>query len=190
VLTALGSVLGAVAVLIGALSAAGVIGGEPEPVSEPTPSSSPERTLDDAVVDGRWSVVLEIRGLEHAELFEGGLWGILQPEVGDRRQETWIMNSACGDVACDVTWESVETPNRFQSLERDGRFYSGFDEGLARCGEDNVPVTRRLELGVFDALSVDDVWSAQDVQGELVVTWSCDGSFVRGILDVRATHIA
>lgn len=176
--------------LIGALSAAGVIGGDPEPIPEPTPSATPERTLDDAVVDGRWAVVLEISGLEHAELIEGGLWGILQPEIGDRRQETWIMNSACGDVACDVTWESVETPNRFRNLERDGSNYSGLDEGLARCGEGNAPVTRRLELRVVDALSVDDVWSAQDVQGELVVTWTCNGSFVRGILDVRATHIA
>lgn len=187
-LTALGGVILAVATLVGALSAAGIIGGNGG-TSPTTSPSGAEGALDDAIVQGRWRAELQVSSVEHPELIEGGLWGIFTPQQGDLLTETWKMESICPDSPCDVTWESVETPNRFQTLKRDGRFYSGIDPGQARCGAGSASVTRRLELQVTEGSIIDEVWSARELQGDLVVTWSCEGTFIRGILDVNAIRL-
>jgi hypothetical protein len=47
-----------------------------------------------------------------------------------------------------------------------------------------VPFRRDMELRVIDAETIGDVWTATEVEGEIIVSKECGGEDAGGILDV------
>ena len=117
-ITAIGGLLTAVAVLIGSLSAAGVIGGNGRSSSPSTAASSgaAEGSLNDAVLHGDWLVDLTVRRVDGlAAIGNNTLWK-LEPTRGASRQEHWTLESTCLASPCETRWDSVETPDRFATV--------------------------------------------------------------------------
>src|SRR5215207_8285776 len=63
-ITAIGGLLTAIAVLVGALSAAGVIGGEDASSPTSAPSDPQGPSLNEAVLHGDWLVDVQIRRID------------------------------------------------------------------------------------------------------------------------------
>ena len=189
-ITAIGGLLTAVAVLIGSLSAAGVIGGNGRSSSPSTAASSgaAEGSLNDAVLHGDWLVDLTVRRVDGlAAIGNNTLWK-LEPTRGASRQEHWTLESTCLASPCETRWDSVETPDRFATLQFDNGTYTAADDGTARCSGITVPVHRTLVLNVTEAADLDGVWSATSVAGQIETSWTCEGTVVRGVLDVDGTR--
>lgn len=188
-ITAIGGLLTAVAVLIGALSAAGVIGGE-DASSSPTIASSPpqERSLNEAVIHGDWLVDVRLRRISgRGAVGENTIWK-LEPTEGASRQEHWTLESSCPESPCETRWDSVETPDRFAILDFDNGTYVGTDTGNASCQGGSVPVDRMMVLNITDAADIGGVWSATAISGHIETSWTCEGQQVVGVLDVDGTR--
>jgi len=192
-ITAVGGLLTAIAVLIGALSAAGVIGGatdSPSLSSSSEPSVTPaDRSASNGVLHGDWLVNLRIRRVNGlASIYSNKLWG-LEPTVGATSQEHWTLESNCPESPCETRWDSLETPDRFATLAFENGTYMGTDTGNASCPAGAAPVQRTLDLNVTDAEDLQGVWSGTAIAGQIEVAWSCDGRTVGGVLDVDGTRI-
>jgi hypothetical protein len=188
-ITAVGGLLTAIAVLIGALNAAGVIGGE-EASTSPT-SASPglqEPSFNDAVLHGDWLVDIEVRRINGREAIGANTLWKLEPTEGASRQEHWTLESSCPESPCDTRWDSVETPDRFAILHFDNGTYEASDSGNASCQGAAVPVDRRIMLNIADAADIGGVWSATAISGHIETSWTCEGQQVRGFLDVDGTR--
>ena len=94
------------------------------------------------------------------------------------------MESTCADEPCATSWSSIETPNRFTTLGRDGGTYTATKTGTLPCNEEMVPYQRHLEVRVIDAANIEGTWTATEVEGEITISWECDAEDVGGILDV------
>src|SRR5262245_25468221 len=188
-ITAVGGLLTAIAVLIGALSAAGVIGGAAEPPSSSDASVSPaDRSVGDGVLHGNWLVDLRIRRVNGAaSMYSNKLWG-LEPTVGTTGQEHWTLESNCPDAPCETRWDSLETPDRFATLQFENGTYTGTDTGSATCPSGAAPVQRSIDLNVTGADDLQGVWTGTAIAGQIDVSWTCDGRTVGGVLDVDGTR--
>ena len=188
-ITAIGGLLTAIAVLIGALSAAGVIGGEDDSSSPTIASSAPqEPSLNEAVLHGDWLVdVQELRISGRGAIGDNTLWK-LEPTEGASRQEHWTLDSSCPESPCETRWDSVETPDRFAILRFDNGTYVGSDTGNASCQGGSAPVDRTIVLNIIDAADIGGVWSATAISGHIETSWTCEGQQVVGVLDVDATR--
>ena len=189
-ITAIGGLLTAIAVLIGALSAAGVIGGDDASSSPSTiPSSGPqEPSLNEAVLNGDWLVDVEILRIDGpGAMGDNKLWN-LEPTEGVSRQEHWTLESSCPESPCETRWDSVETPNRFAILGFDNGTYVGTDTGSASCQGGSVPVDRGMMLNITDAADIGGVWSATAISGHIETSWTCEGKQVGGVLGVDGTR--
>jgi hypothetical protein len=191
-ITAIGGLLGALAVLIGALAAAGLLGSHEDasvgPAAAPTSSSA---GLSSAVLHDGWTVRLQVRAVEGAQFMGNNtLWGIQDPKRGDTVTEDWTLESICPTDPCDVRWDSVQTPDRFAILHRQGATgtYAAPDVGQAGCGSTRAIVKREIELHVTNANDIDGIWSATQIQGEITIAWSCEGQDLGGILDVTGSR--
>jgi hypothetical protein len=141
--------------------------------------------LDDAVLSGTWNVRVEVRRVDgSAYMGENTLFLFEGPQPGDSRTDHWTMESNCIDEPCATSWDSRETPNRFTTLGRDGGTYTATKTGSLPCHEELVPYRRHIELRVINAEAIAGVWTATEVEGEIIVSWKCDGENVGGILDV------
>lgn len=188
-ITAIGGLLTAIAVLIGALSAAGVIGGEdassPSTIASPGPQ---EPSLSDAVLHGDWLVDVRLRRIDGEGAIGNNLLWKLEPTEGASRQEHWTLESSCPESPCETRWDSVETPDRFAILRFDDGTYVGSDSGNASCQGGSVPVDRTMVLNVTDAADIGGVWSATAISGHIETSWTCQGQQVGGVLDVDGTR--
>ena len=188
-ITAIGGLLTAIAVLIGALSAAGVIGGEDASPSSTIASPAPqEPSLNEAVLHGDWLVDLRLRRISgEGAIGDNTLWK-LEPTEGASRQEHWTLESSCPESPCETRWDSVETPDRFAILDFDNGTYVGTDTGNASCQGGSVPVDRTMVLNITGAAEIGGVWSATAISGHIETSWTCEGQQVVGVLDVDATR--
>ena len=187
--TAIGGLITAIAVLIGALTSAGVIGGNDDsPLEAARSSGDPEPPPSDAVLHGDWIVDLGIRQVNGAgSIYDNTLWN-LEPSVGTTGTEHWTLESTCPDSPCETRWNSVETPDRFATLVFQDGSYTGTDEGNAGCPPGSADVHRILSLNVTDAAEIDGVWSATAISGQIKTSWICQGEEVGGVLDIDGTR--
>jgi hypothetical protein len=189
ILTAVAGVIGAVATLVGALSAAGVIGHH-DATSTPQATVSSAASFDDAVLAGRYDVVVVIEQLKGApDLGENILWAFANPHVNEQDDETWTLTSVCGDRACDATWgpASDNLSAKFEMLQRDGATYRGRQIGNAKCTPAPVPAHRIIELHVTDAATIGGVHTATRLSGTITISWDCNDAPVRAVLGVEGT---
>jgi hypothetical protein len=190
VITAVGGLLTAIAVLIGALNAAGVIGGTTDSPSSSGTSVTPTNPSDsDGVLHGDWLVNLKIRRVDGpGSIYTNKLWG-LEPTVGAHSQEHWTLESICPESPCETRWDSVETPDRFATLKFENGTYADTDTGSAACPGGAVPVQRSIVLHVTDAHDVEGVWSGIVISGQIESSWTCGGQRVGGVLDVDGSRV-
>jgi hypothetical protein len=176
--------------LIGALNAAGVIGGAADPSSPPdTSTTAANRSASDAVLHGDWLVNLEVQGVKgDPAAYNYQFWG-LEPVRGARGTETWTLDSVCADRPCETTWDSVETPDRFATLDFANGTYTATDDGHAPCAGVDVPVRRSIELHVTDAADLEGVWSGTAISGLIKTSWICNGQEIQGVLSVDGSAV-
>jgi hypothetical protein len=161
------------------LNAVGVIGRDD---GTPSPTTSVSLAVDDAVLEGEYTVTVRVTELMGADfLGENYVWAFENPQVGDTDTETWTF-SAC-DHAC-ATWGSANDnlSDKFTSLERDGGTYREKVIGGLHCIPE-ANAKRRIKLDVTDAARVDRVWTATRFTGTIKINWVCNEQAVSAVLD-------
>jgi hypothetical protein len=144
-------------------------GGERSP--SPTDAT---RTLEDAALHGRYEMVMTLIGYEN-----GGQTKFLWGAAADEREigrvwpaEDWLFSSTCFPDACDAEVTVEGRGQRTWLLKKDGRSYTGVDEGFD-C--DGTVITRTLRFTVSEAELVADVYTASSVEGLLEIQVTCPG---------------
>ncbi len=190
-ITGIGGLLTAIAVLIGALNAAGLIGSEDDAPATPTTTASPTASpYPDAVLNGQWAVLVTIGDVD-GDPGDNTIWGFEDPEDGVSRSDTWFMESECVDQPCTTSWRSPPpTMKRFSELTFDGDRYSAFsDMGMAKCATGPVTVTRKMDLTVTAERELDGVSRATAIQGRIEISWTCDSEEISGIVTARGERV-
>ncbi len=103
------------------------------------------------------------------------LWGAdpTEREIGTVwPAEDWLFSSTCFPDACDAEVTVEGRGQKTWLLTRDGRSYSGVDEGLD-C--DGTVLTRSLHFTVSAAEAVADVHTATRIEGRLTIRVMCPG---------------
>lgn len=130
--------------------------------------------LEDAALDGTYAMEMTLTRYENGPQMQF-LWGAdqTQREIGRVwPAEDWLFSSTCFPDACDAEVTVEGRGKKTWLLTKDGRSYSGSDEGLD-C--DGTVVTRALSFTISDADTVDDVYRATNIEGRLTIQVQCPG---------------
>jgi hypothetical protein len=149
-----------------------VVAGSPSGVA----SSQPPQTLSlaDAALDGRYAMEMTLIDYRNGPQ-SPSLWGAApdEREIGTVwPAEDWLFSSTCFPEACDTEVTVEGRGMRTWDLRKEGRTYTGNDEGLDCQG---TTVTRALSFTVSGADTVDGVHTATSVEGRLTISVQCPG---------------
>ena len=141
-----------------------------------TRTSQPPETLSlgDAALDGRFAMEMTLIDYRNGPQ-SPSLWGAAtdEREIGTVwPAEDWLFASTCFPEACDTEVTVEGRGLRTWTLGKDGRSYSGKDEGLD-CQDSTV--TRVLRFTVSGADTVEGVYTATSVEGRLTISVQCPG---------------
>jgi CHAT domain-containing protein len=128
--------------------------------------------LENAAVHGSYAMTMKLVTYRNGpQLLD--LWGA----DADQRQlgriwpqENWLFSSLCYPTACDTEVTVEGRGLKTWRLTKDGREYSGVDEGAGCKG---ATVTRAVHFTVSSADTVGEVYTATSVEGRLSIDVTC-----------------
>lgn len=148
--------------------------GATSPSRAPATQSPGTLSLADATLDGRFAMEMTLIDYRNGPQ-SPSLWGAApdEREIGTVwPAEDWLFSSTCFPEACDTEVTVEGRGMRTWDLRKDGRAYTGKDEGLD-CND--TTVTRLLSFTVSGADTVDGVYTATSVEGRLSIDVQCPG---------------
>jgi hypothetical protein len=127
-----------------------------------------ERTTREVTTPAAPAELARVEGLYGVSLKEESHHGYaaFRPDLGAE----WEFSPACDSGPCDVTWAYLDFPEFEAELRRNGRSYSGSDDGRLDVPCDgSIPVTTStIRFRVAEGGAVDGQWRATELRGTLV----------------------